>query len=125
MGSGDREDLTLKHSPGREAGTLGSLAVGASQSRTSSLDQKHSTDGGHHGQGDGGQDREQDPGESVCPVHPLAGVKPWRARAWLLPGPRVGPKSVLLLISSFGSCLPASPLTAPPLAYIPRPGSWL
>ena len=81
---------------------------------TLSLDQKHSADSDHRSKGDDGQERERSPGEPVYPVCPLAGVKPWRAQAWLFSGPWLGPKSVPLPMSKVGYCLQASPSPTSP-----------
>lgn len=84
---------------------------------TLSLEQKHSTDGSHHGEGEDGQDRERDPREPVYTVHPLAEVKPWRPRTWLFSRPGQAPKSVLFCRSPFGAaCRPALPHPQPELA---------
>ena len=85
---------------------------------TLSLDQKHSTDGDHHGEGEDGQDlSERGPGEPVYPVRPLAEVKPWRPRTWLFSHPGQAPKSVIFPRSPFGAaCRPALPHPQPELA---------
>lgn len=91
---------------------------------TLSLEQKHSTDGSHHGEGRMGRTA-RDPREPVYTVHPLAEVKPWRPRTWLFS--RLGrPPSLSSSVDPFGAaCRPALPHPQPELAWACHSGPFL